>query len=112
MSLRQTLFAAIGILAIAIAACSTLKTKDSDEDIRLFLGSFEASLKLSDAGILKQFKVKQTREAVLSAIHVLQNKESEYIVCTMAYQAAIIERDKRLDKSTDPRCLYNPEPGR
>ena len=92
MSLRQILFAAIGIVAIGIAACSTLKKNDSDKDIRLFLGSFESNLKLTDNEILKQFEVRQSREAVLSAVHVLQNKESEYILCTMAYLDATIER--------------------
>ncbi len=94
-----------------------MKTNDSDEDIRLFLGSFEASLKLSDAEILKQFKVKQTREAILSAIHVLQNKESEYIVCTMAYQNATIERTNdsikvQIPLSTQPKTSAMTTPGR
>ncbi|MBT1711190.1 hypothetical protein KK062_23300 [Fulvivirgaceae bacterium PWU5] len=102
MSLRRPLFALAGVLAIVVASCSVLKKNDPDEAVRAFIVAFQTSLKHADPEIFKLFETQQSHEAILSAIRVLQNKESEYIVCAMAYQNASIEYDEDVVKVTIP----------
>lgn len=61
-------------------SCSILKTGDSEKEIRVFLQEFQTGLVRSDDEILSQFNVKQSREAVLSVINILRNKDP-FIVC-------------------------------
>lgn len=97
MSFSRSILAAAFVLAIGVISCNILKSSDSEEDIRAFLSGFESSLKLTDEDILKQFETQQSREAILSAIHVLQDKESDYIKCTLTFaQAKIISDDQGL----------------
>jgi hypothetical protein len=102
MSFRRPLFAIAGVFAIVIASCSILKKNDPDEAVRAFIVAFQASLEHADPDIFKLFETQQSHEAILSAIRVLQNKESEYILCSMAYQNANIEYDEDVVKVTIP----------
>lgn len=77
------LFNRLGItllLGVAIIACSVLKGEDPEKNVRIFLSSFETGLTKPDDEILANFRVKQSREAVLSVISILQNKDP-FIVC-------------------------------
>jgi len=94
MFLSRSIVAAAIILAVCILSCNVLKKNESEEDVGVFLSSFESSLKLSDNEILKLFEARQSKESILSAIRILQNKEYEYISCTLGLQETEIERDK------------------
>jgi hypothetical protein len=107
MSLRRPLFALAGVLAIVVASCSVLKKNDPDEAVRAFIVAFQTSLEHADPEIFKLFETQQSHEAILSAIRVLQNKESEYIVCAMAYQNASIEYNEDVVKVTIP-AVFTP----
>jgi hypothetical protein len=80
-------FATALLLTLIIAACNVLKNEDNTADLRKFMSAFQASLNLSDDEILKQFASTQSKESILSAIHILQNKESEYIECTADFSS-------------------------
>lgn len=72
------------LLGIAIAGCSALRGEDPEKNVRTFLSGFQAVLTKSDDEILSNFRVKQSREAVLSAISILQNKDP-FIVCETSF---------------------------
>ena len=78
----------IAILAIGVVACGTLQKKDSEKDARAFLMSFQSNLNKTDEEILKQFDTQQSSEAILTAIHILQNKEHQYIQCEVDFATA------------------------
>jgi hypothetical protein len=107
MSFRRPLFALAGVLAIVVASCSVLKKNDPDEAVRAFIVAFQTSLEHADPDIFKLFETQQSHEAILSAVRVLQNKESEYIVCAMAYQNASIEYDEDVVRVTIP-AVFTP----
>jgi hypothetical protein len=93
MMFSRSIVVAALVFVLGVVSCNIWKKGDPDEGIRVFLSGFEASLKLSDDEILKQFKAKQSKESILSAIHVLQNKESEYIQCAIAFDQTKIIHD-------------------
>lgn len=61
-------------------SCSILKHEDPEKNVRAFLSSVQASLTKTDAEILENFHVKQSPEALKTAISILQNKDP-FIVC-------------------------------
>ncbi|HEY5750155.1 MAG TPA: hypothetical protein VIU12_29015 [Chryseolinea sp.] len=91
----STTLQVLAVVACFIMACSVVKKKASDKDIRVFLSSFQASLRQPDELILKQFESKQSREALVSAIHILKNEESEYVTCEALFESASILTDER-----------------
>jgi hypothetical protein len=82
---------AIIVLAIvAIAACSILKKEDPEKKVRAFLTEFEQSLGQNDDAVLAYFDVAQSKEAVLSAVRVLQNTDSWGIRCEANFSQATV----------------------
>lgn len=78
----RLIFAASLLLTLFVVSCNILKNEDNSTELRKFVASFEKTLTLSDDEILKQFESTQSKESILSAIRILQNKESKYIQCT------------------------------
>lgn len=69
--------------ALAIlASCSSLKKEDPEKAARQFLSGFQNDLLLSNDAVLSRFQVNQSREALLTALRVLQNKDA-YINCVL-----------------------------
>ncbi|SHH58917.1 hypothetical protein SAMN04488109_4505 [Chryseolinea serpens] len=96
----------IAAVACLAWACSVVKKEASEKEIRVFLSSFQASLGQSDEVILKQFTNKQSRESILSAIGILQNKEKEYVTCEAFFDNAAIEVVATGTKVTVPVKLH------
>lgn len=73
---------AVALICIVLGSvsCSVIKTDDSDKVIRDYLTLFKENLSGSDDQILNQFRVKQSRDAVLMVVDILQNKDP-FIVC-------------------------------
>jgi hypothetical protein len=90
MKSRRLMLITSVALIVAAAACSVLKKENSEKDIRVFLSTFQSSLSAPDEQILRYFESKQSREAILAAIRILQNKEHEFITCTAAFDEATI----------------------
>src|SRR5690349_88005 len=85
MKLPNRMLVAAVVLVAVVAACSVLKKENSEKDIRVFLTTFQSSLGSSDDEILKFFETRQSKEAILSAVKVLQNKEHEFIECLASF---------------------------
>jgi hypothetical protein len=79
MAYKSPLALLIVIITI-VAACSVLTKEDPEQNVRTFLTNFQQNLGKSDQAILRQFEVKQTPEAVMAVIRILQNKE-QYMLC-------------------------------
>jgi hypothetical protein len=93
--MKNKIILCVAVVVVGIiTACSILKKDDGDKDIRSFITSFQKSLTLPDEEILKQFEAKQSKEAILSVIKILQNKKNEFISCTLAYDDAKITRSE------------------
>jgi hypothetical protein len=86
MKKSRLILTATLLLILIVVSCNVLKKEDKDTDLRKFVSAFQTNLNLSDEEILKQFESKQSKESILSAIRVLQNKESAYIECTSDFQ--------------------------
>src|SRR5688572_6770583 len=67
-------------LGITLLSCSILKNEDPEKNVRNFLLAFQTDLTKSNEEILAKFRVKQSQEAVLSVIGILQNKDP-FVVC-------------------------------
>jgi hypothetical protein len=78
------------VLCLLVLSCSVLKKDDPQKEVRAFVTEFQNALSQPDGTILKQFDAKQSREVILSAIKVLQNKEHEFILCEPSYGLADI----------------------
>jgi hypothetical protein len=72
-------------------SCSILRTDDPEKKAREYLATFNKSLSTSDAEILNQFRVNQSRDAVLIVIGILQNKDP-FIVCDASMVKARLNR--------------------
>jgi hypothetical protein len=93
---NRIVVAAAVILAV-VAACSVLKKENAEKDIRVFLTTFQGSLASTDEEILKYFESRQSKEAIISAVRILQNKEHEFIECIASFDNAdITTEDKGL----------------
>ncbi|MGC1241042.1 MAG: WG repeat-containing protein [Chryseosolibacter sp.] len=88
MSQKGILYLALTIASI-VGACSVVKKEDPAQSVRTFLSSFHIDLTRSDQEILKHFRVRQSPEAVLAVIRILQNKE-KYFVCDARFAEADI----------------------
>lgn len=94
MSLKTSLYLVFVIIVIA-GACSVVKKEDPEKKVRAFLFSFQTSLSGADQQILKHFHVRQSPDAILSVIRILQNSE-KYVKCTAKFSeadVAIVEKD-------------------
>lgn len=93
------------LLAICIVAaftqCSILRKDDPEKDVRTFLTDFQADLVKPAGETLAKFRVKQTREAVLRVINVLQNKDP-FVVCDAPFSQATITFEQSLVKVVVP----------
>lgn len=90
MKLRHPIVLVSIFFSIVVAACSILKKEDSEKDIKVFLTTFQGSLASSDDEILRHFESRQTKEAILAAVRILQNKEHAFIECIAAFNDASI----------------------
>jgi hypothetical protein len=82
-------FAYLLVLSVIITACSVMKTEDPAQEVRNFLTKFQACLAKDDSEILPYFRVTQSREAVLSVIGILQNKE-KHVTCDAQFAQSSI----------------------
>lgn len=80
------------MIAVTITACSIVKKEDPEQGVRAFLSSFQNSLSKSDPEILRQFRVRQSPEAILMVIKVLQNKE-KYFRCDAQFGDAVVSME-------------------
>jgi len=90
-----------GLVLFIAMACSTLRQEDPEKNVRIFLSSFQEQLKESDDVVLANFHVKQTREAVVSVLDILRNKDP-FIVCDIAMASARITFGQDLVKVEIP----------
>jgi hypothetical protein len=77
------------VLALIVLSCSVLKREDPNEKVREFLFSFESSLYKTENMTLEFFATKQSRDAILAIVRVLQNKD-QLVVCTPDFKNALI----------------------
>lgn len=80
------------LLLLTLPSCSILKSEDPEKNVRTFLSSFQDGLSKSDEEILSPFRVEQSRDALLSVIGILQNKDP-FIVCESNMANATINID-------------------
>jgi hypothetical protein len=90
MKMPRLIFTTTLLLILIVVSCNVLKKEDNATDVRKFVSSFQASLSQDDNAILKQFQSSQSKESILSAIRILQNKESEYIDCSADFSGFAI----------------------
>jgi hypothetical protein len=79
-------------LLISIS-CNAPKKEDPAESIAAFLALFQKSLSLPDEKILELFETTQSRESILTAVHILQNKEDKYIECLVNFASSTSVHD-------------------
>ncbi|HCW07362.1 MAG TPA: hypothetical protein DGG95_08360, partial [Cytophagales bacterium] len=63
------------ILTLGIS-CSVNKSKELEKDVKVFLNDFQSKLQGSDEEILKLFTGSQSKDEILKAIVILQNKDT------------------------------------
>lgn len=85
---RSALYLAL-LVVVIVGACSVLKKEDPAQSVRTFLSSFHSNLNKPDQEILKQFRVRQSPEAVLAVIRILKNQE-KYLKCNAQFENAQI----------------------
>jgi hypothetical protein len=83
------------LLGIVIVGCSILRGEDPEKNVRKFLLDFQSNLTKSDDEVLAAFRVKQSREAILSVVNILQNKDP-FIVCESSIANAKITMEKEV----------------
>ncbi|MBL7858965.1 MAG: YARHG domain-containing protein [Cyclobacteriaceae bacterium] len=77
------------ICLITVTQCTILKKESPEDDARNFLISLQGDMDRTDGEILSKFQVKQTREAILTVIAILQNTDP-FIVCDAPFNNAKI----------------------
>jgi hypothetical protein len=78
------------LTAILFSSCSVLKKEDTEQKVRVFIQKFEQSLAGDEKSILELFDTPQSKESVLSAITVLQNKDTKLIECSPTFASASV----------------------
>jgi hypothetical protein len=78
------------ILLFISSGCTILKKEDPEKQAADFLLAFQQSLSGDEKTVLDFFDTRQSRESILSAISVLQNKASDFILCEPAFNAATV----------------------
>jgi hypothetical protein len=81
------------VVAVVVSGCSVIKSEDPSQQVRAFLTEFQSSLAKSDQEILQYFRVKQSREAVLSVVAILQGKD-KHVTCDAQFGQASIFVEK------------------
>lgn len=86
-------FLPFAVLLLVVIGCTVLKT-DPEKNVRDFITEFQTKIE-SNTGeeVLKLFKTDQSKESIMSAIHVLRNKEHEAISCIANFSQANILSD-------------------
>lgn len=92
-------------LMITLINCSVLKNEDPQQGVKTYLANFRQSLLNSDDEILSHFRVSQSREAVLSVVKILQNKDP-FIVCEADMGNAYITQTNEIIMAEIPVKLY------
>ncbi|MBN8575856.1 MAG: WG repeat-containing protein [Cytophagales bacterium] len=77
------------VLLAFCTQCTVLRKDDPQQHIKIFLTQLQQSLTKPDDEILGQFKVSQSRAALLSVIQILQNKDA-FVVCESDFNAATV----------------------
>lgn len=85
----RSLAASLCLAVVVVSSCSVLRKEDPEKNVKGFLAEFQEALTKSDEEILAYFRAKQTREAILSVINILQNQDP-FIVCDAAFANANI----------------------
>ncbi|MBL0742919.1 WG repeat-containing protein [Chryseolinea lacunae] len=100
--MKTSALLSLSLVMLILFGCSVAKKESFEKDIQVFLTSFQASLGQGDEAALKYFDTNQSRESLLKALHVLQNKEGEYVLCEAMFQAATITTDEHGTKVSIP----------
>ncbi|RAW00088.1 YARHG domain-containing protein [Pseudochryseolinea flava] len=103
----SSIYLFIVFLFTGVAACSVLQKKDVEKEARAFLTAFQNNLSKSDAEILKQFDTQQSAEAILAAIRILQNKENEFLKCSVNFENAELVFDKGIVNVLAPVSFHS-----
>jgi hypothetical protein len=93
------------IFTFCAVGCSILKREDPEKKIRAFLTEFETSLHGDDAGIMALFTTTQSKEAIISAIRVLQNRDQPGVKCSSNFDQATISIEDRGIRITIPSTI-------
>jgi hypothetical protein len=87
----KKIVAIVFLISLFVVACSVLK-KENDQDVQVFITKFQNTLASPDEDILSVFQIPQSRETLLQAIRVLQNKASDVIECNAGFNVATVNR--------------------
>jgi hypothetical protein len=90
------------LTVILFSSCSVLKKEDPEQNVRAFIQKFERSLAGDEKSVLELFDTPQSKELVLSAISVLQNKETKLIECRPAFASAAVSFEEETIKINIP----------
>ena len=85
----RSLAASLCLVGVIACSCSVLRKEDPEKNVKSFLAEFQEALTKSDDEILAYFRARQTRDAILSVIGILQNQDP-FIVCDAAFANANI----------------------
>jgi len=88
-------------LILTATGCSVIKKEDPEQKVRVFLTTFQSDLPKADDVVLDYFHVKQTQEAVLSAINILRDKHA-FVACETNFANAQISFEQELIKVETP----------
>ena len=80
----RSLAASLCLAVVIVCSCSVLRKEDPEKNVKSFLAEFQEALTKSDDEILAYFRARQTRDAILSVIKILQNQDP-FIVCDAAF---------------------------
>jgi hypothetical protein len=87
------------IISLLVISCSVIKTEDPEQKVRTFLSTFQNHLAGTDDQILEHFKVDQSRDAIISIVRILQNKESHIISTANFGQATLTNGEAEIQVS-------------
>jgi hypothetical protein len=98
----NTLFYASFVLLGVVTACTAPEKDDAESRVRTFLADFQQLLGQSESEVLKVFEARQSRESLLNAIAVLQNKVHEFVWCEADFSLATVTAGTDAFKVTVP----------
>lgn len=93
MITRLSSFCIIALVFVS-GACHILKNEDQHQAVLNFLGTFQTKLQAPQEEIKALFDARQSPEVIEDVVHILQNKEHEYINCSAAFAQATIVDDE------------------
>jgi hypothetical protein len=74
-------------LVAGVAACALRQGENKKKKIQVFMAEFQTSLKAGKYEALKYFDTNQSRDALLSALDILQNSDTSAVKCMPDFNA-------------------------